>query len=152
SGVSVLLGNGDGTFRHATTYDAGDSGNSLDSFVDVSLVVGDFDGDGKPDIVVTHGINDCVSVLPGNGDGTFQAPVIFDVGRTPLSVSSGDFNGDGKPDLAVVNYLSANVSVLLSSGYHYLPGPADTFLITGFPSMVNVGDPDAFAVTATDSA
>ena len=46
---------------------------------------------------------DNVSVLLGNGDGTFQAAVNYAAGATPTSVAVGDFNGDGKPDLAVAN-------------------------------------------------
>ena len=44
-----------------------------------------------------------MSVLLGNGDGTFQAAVNYAVGNAPYSVAVGDFNGDGKPDLAVAN-------------------------------------------------
>src|SRR5713101_6231927 len=74
--VSVLMGNGDGTFLEAPTYAAGAA----------AVAVGDFNGDGKLDLV-TNG-----SVLLGNGDGTFQAPLAFPAG-TYSSVAVGDFNG-----------------------------------------------------------
>jgi hypothetical protein len=57
-----------------------------------------------------------VSVLLGNGDGTFQTQVTYATGVFPSSVTSGDFNGDGKPDLAVANYASSTVTVLVQTG------------------------------------
>src|SRR5207253_7449518 len=57
-----------------------------------------------------------VSVLLGNGDGTFQAAQTFGAGINPDSVAVGDFNGDGLPDLAVANFISNTVSVLLGNG------------------------------------
>src|SRR5207253_3202005 len=56
-----------------------------------------------------------VSVLLGNGDGTFQAAQAFGAGTNPASVAVGDFNGDGMPDLAVANFNSDNVSVLINN-------------------------------------
>ena len=55
-----------------------------------------------------------VSVLLGNGDGTFQAPMSVLVGNAPFSVVVGDFNGDGAPDLAMIG--ANDVSVLLGTG------------------------------------
>src|SRR5439155_18635800 len=60
--------------------------------------VGDFNGDGKQDLAVTNVTTNSVSVLLGNGNGTFGAPATFPVGSTPTSVAVGDFNGDGKQD------------------------------------------------------
>jgi hypothetical protein len=108
SGLSILLGNGDGTFQPAVTYAAADSLNSI--------AVGDFNGDGKPDVVVTSYVNLGVSVFLGNGDGTFQPPVTYPDINGPFSVAVGDFNGDGEPDLAVSNYFGNVVSVMLGNG------------------------------------
>ena len=109
--VSVLLGNGDGTFTPARNFDAGLGGGPL------WVAVGDFNLDRKLDLVVANSSSDSVGVLLGNGDGTFQPAVTFPAGGTaPQSVAVGDFNGDGNPDLAVANYYSNNVTVLLGDG------------------------------------
>src|SRR5207302_249957 len=79
----------------------------------VSVAAGDFNGDGKPDLAVANTGSNTVSVLLGNGDGTFQAAAFFAAGLNPQYVAVGDFNGDGKPDLAVANTGSNTVSVLL---------------------------------------
>jgi hypothetical protein len=102
--VGVLLGNGDGTFQPAVTYDSGGQGPDSVAVADVNL-------DGKPDILVANGcfgIN-CTSgpwvgVLLGNGDGTFQPAVTYDNGGLiPKAVAIADVNGDGKPDMLVAN-------------------------------------------------
>ena len=92
--VSVLLGNGDGTFQAAVNHSAGGG----DSPAPRSLVVGDFNSDGVADLAVA---SDTVSVLLGNGDGTFQAAVKYAAGLSPNALAVADLNGDGKPDLAV---------------------------------------------------
>jgi len=81
-----------------------------------SAAVGDFNGDGKMDLAVANEGSDNVSILLGNGDGTFQAAVNYGAGTDPDSVAVGDFRGDGKLDLVVANYYSNNVSVLLGNG------------------------------------
>ena len=81
-----------------------------------SVAIGDVNGDGKPDLVVANGQSDSVSVLLGNGDGTFQAQQTFATGNGPFSVAVGDVNGDGKPDLVVANATDNTVSVLLGNG------------------------------------
>ena len=81
----------------------------------ISVAVGDFNGDGVLDLAVANGSN-YVSVLLGNGDGSFQAAQSFGSGTGPASVTVGDFNGDGALDLALGNSSSTNVSVLLGNG------------------------------------
>src|SRR5215472_11490103 len=81
-----------------------------------SVAVGDFNGDGLADLAVANNRSNNVSVLLGNGDGSFQAARNFRTGSFPASVAVGDFNGDGIPDLAVANESSNNVSVLLGNG------------------------------------
>jgi hypothetical protein len=118
-GASVLLGNGDGSFQEAQTFPAG-----ADSF---GLAVADVNGDGKPDLIVTHSsypssAPGTVSVLLGNGDGSFQPAMSFPAGPAPSNVTVADVNGDGKPDLITFNTLglpsttNSTVSVLLGNG------------------------------------
>jgi hypothetical protein len=78
--------------------------------------VGDFNGDGRPDLAAANEFSSDISVLLGNGDGSFQAATSLAAGARPLSVAVGDFNGDGKPDLAAANSGSDTVSVLLGNG------------------------------------
>jgi len=78
------------------------------------VVLGDFNGDGKTDLAVTDSASDTVSILAGNGDGTFQAAVAFAVATGPKAVASADFNGDGKPDLVTANSGARDVSVLIN--------------------------------------
>src|SRR5207245_1738207 len=107
--VEVLLGKDDGTFQAARTVVAARARRT-------SIVVGDFNGDGKPDLAVANFGSNTVSVLLGNGDGTFQAPLTVASATGPRSVAVGDFNGDGTLDLAVADWGSNTVSVLLGNG------------------------------------
>ena len=112
--VSVLLGNGDGTFHGARKFQAGPAGTSA-----LFVTAGDFNRDGRLDLlVINNGINlfGDVSVLLGNGDGTLQSGVSFPVGANPISVVVADFNRDKATDLAVVSQIPNNVSVLLNTG------------------------------------
>jgi hypothetical protein len=92
--LSILLGNGDGTFQAPVTYGVGSS--------PAGIIVGDFNGDGKLDLVIPFNTGNNVGVLLGNGDGTFQPAVYYGVCPYPNSLTAGDFNGDGKLDLAVM--------------------------------------------------
>jgi hypothetical protein len=115
--VSVLLGNGDGTFQSPVNISVDGS-----SFTH-SLAVGDLLGNGIQDIVTSNGRT--VQVLLGNGDGTFQSPL--SVESVPLSVGDvtvGDFLGNGRQDILTVEH--GRVSVLLSNGDGTFQAPIDT--------------------------
>jgi hypothetical protein len=123
--VSVYLGNGYGKFEHHGDYPTG-CGNCDDS-----LVVGDFNGDGKLDLAVRG-----VSVLLGNGDGSFQKPLVYPAGNNALAV--GDFNGDGKLDLASSDSSGA-VYILLGNGDGTFQTPVP-YAAGLSPGAIAVGD------------
>jgi hypothetical protein len=130
--VSIFLGNGDGTFTAAaaipvTGMNAG------------SIVAGDFNGDGKPDFVITLPDNNALLVMLGNGDGTFTAGQTITDTDIPFFVTTGDFNGDGKADLTVANPSARNVTVLLGNGDGTFSA-ASTPASGGVPVSIAVGD------------
>ena len=127
--LSVLLGNGDGTFRAGVNYP--DCALS-------QLPSGDFNGDGKLDLVGPDYSSDNVSVLLGNGDGTFQPAVNYPTFPYPASVGVGDFNGDGKLDLAVAGG-TGSVAVLLGNGDGTFQAAAN-YAVSINPVIVIVGD------------
>ena len=135
--VTILLGNGDGTF----TATAASPGTGI---APASIIVGDFNGDGKADLAVANNGDNTVTILLGNGDGTFtQTTVSPAAGDGPASLAVGDFNGDGKADLAVANQIgfeSGMVTVLLGNGDGTFAATAASPATEGWPTSVAVGD------------
>jgi hypothetical protein len=137
--VSVLLGNGDGTFQTKTQeiYNVGQRPDAV--------AVADVNGDGIPDIVVANYSDGTVTVLLGNGDGTFQdspgylATHTFAVGHGPNSLTVADLNGDNKPDLVVTNIFDNTLSVLLVNGDGTFQ-PQQTYAVGKQPYDVAVAD------------
>jgi uncharacterized protein (UPF0548 family) len=111
----------------------------------MAVAIGDFNGDGVPDLAVANAGDPqtadagSVSILLGNGDGTFQSADNFVAGKNPFSISVGDFNGDNRLDLVVANSGSGNVSVLLGNGDGTFRTHMDYAIGTG-PDSVAVGD------------
>jgi Bacterial Ig-like domain (group 3)/FG-GAP-like repeat len=143
--VSVLLGNGDGTFQVARTYDTGE-------YATTSLAVGDLNGDGKLDVVAS---SECdvkcnkggVSVLEGLGDGTFKVPIRFDPILSDGPIVVADVNRDGRPDVLVSN--QASVRVLLNNPL--VLGTSKTTLTSSInPSQLHQSVTFTAHVTASD--
>lgn len=106
SAVSVLLGNGNGTFQPPLSFQAGENSSFL--------VVADLNNDGKLDLVVADTGSNSISVLLGYGNGLFQIPLSFPVGSGPAWIGLIDFSASGQQDLIVANSFSDNLSVLLN--------------------------------------
>ncbi len=113
--VSVLLGNGDGTFAATMDRTVGDSRDGTQWTGPTLVTVGDLNGDGRADLVATSRYSNTISVLLGNGDGTFANQVDYSPGGGLEEVVLADFDGDGKLDI-VTNSAPGTVSVLLGRG------------------------------------
>jgi hypothetical protein len=130
--VSVLLGNGDGTFGAKTDYSTG-------AIYPYSVAIGDLNSDGRPDLAVA-GLGFCrASVLLGNGGGAFGAITSYGTGYSSYSVGIGDVNGDGRPDLATANADGSTVSVLLGNGDGTFGANSD-FVTGDSPRSIVMGD------------
>ncbi len=127
--VGVLLGNGNGTFQTAVTYDAG-SGSTI------SMAVADLNGDGKLDLAVA---NNGTSVLLGNGDGIFQ-PAQSYAGGGCCQILVADLNLDGRPDLLNVAGTSTAVNLYLGKGDGTFEAPQTVSLGGTEFSRVTVAD------------
>jgi hypothetical protein len=151
--VSVLLGNGDGTFRAPRQFAIGSfkvpsvAGTQarLNTFRR-QVALADFNHDGILDIAVTNYDSSDVSVLLGRGDGTFEAQRRFNATSAPFGLAVGDLNGDGKPDLVAIDThagIDSTVAELLGRGDGTF-APEQTMAAetrAGFPfSSVRVAD------------
>ena len=142
-GVYVALGNGDGTFQANTSEMLPSSGTIND------VVVGDFNGDGKPDVMVTATASSsnagAIYLFLGNGDGTLQAGVQVDTPPGAYGLAAGDFNHDGNLDFVLTNLGSmssgnaGSVLVYLGKGGGAFNKPVN-YTASMFPGSVAVAD------------
>ncbi len=132
-GLTVLLNKGDGTFQAPIVVD------STDNWVVSQGSVGDFNRDGKLDLIVNGAI-----FLPGKGDGTFGTPVSLGGDPNgPRSFVTGDFNGDGKLDLLVVGngFLESQpMQMMLGNGDGTFQAPRHFWNLTSIPDKIVAGD------------
>ncbi|MBZ5651981.1 MAG: DUF11 domain-containing protein [Acidobacteriia bacterium] len=139
SNVSILVNKGDGTFQAAATSPAGTAPQAM--------AAGDFNGDGKLDVVLinqgspTSGTSGAIFLLPGNNDGTFQAPVQIEANQFPVSVAVADLNADGKPDLILGDAARGTLTILLGKGDGTFQKPATiTLASSGSVAALVVND------------
>ena len=133
--VSILLGNGDGTFQKHQDFAAGggdpDCVGTLLQCLN-GIAVGDFSGDGKLDVVVTSNVGNVneglASVLLGNGNGTLQPQVQYSTGIEPSAVAAGSFTTTSGLDFVTVNQASDSISLFLNDP-----------VIALFPTSINFG-------------
>src|SRR5215469_4030112 len=135
--VTIYLGHADGTYTKAATP-------SIQGPSDSPVVIADFNGDGIPDLGVPMYSANYVSILLGNGDGTFGPVLQATVPGSIVMVSNmvtGDFNGDGIPDLAVLNdFQGPAFYILLGNGDGTFTVDATNPPISGYPSDFATGD------------
>jgi hypothetical protein len=153
-GVSVLLSNGDATFQAPVQLNTGQS-------VSASFVVGDFNGDGKPDIVTSTAVQyqtgPTLTFLAGIGNGTFQTPRQVSFGATATALAAGDFRGNGKLDLVMAAESSNSLALVQGNGngtFAIAPSFPASFLSSFIAAADFNGDgrPDLVVGSAVGSA
>ena len=132
--VTVFLGNSGGSFRALTATSFFATGTRPQW-----IVAGDLNKDGNLDLATANADASTVSVLLGNGDGTFGTHADFVTAARPEGVAVGDFNRDGIPDLVTANASGSSISVLLGQGGG-LFAPRVDFTTGGSPVQVVVAD------------
>ena len=142
--VSIMLGNGDGTFTQANS-----SPIAVGAFP-FFLAVSDFNGDGNPDVAVTNDEDSTVSILLGNGDGTFtnaNGSPVFSGNYAPGPVTAADFNSDGIPDLAIANFIpdtgatNSNIVLMLGKGDGtFTNAPGSPIIVGLYPFALAAAD------------
>lgn len=128
----IYLGNGDGTFTQGQTFALNaslETGNKPSSITE-----GDFNVDGLSDLAVADENANTVSILIGNGDGTFATPLILPTGSGPVGLVSGAFLGaTHPPGLAIANS-TANTLTIIQDNATFSPNGANTVPSTPYPS------------------
>ncbi len=123
--IIVFLGNGDGTFSRQLMYSTGSASQPN------VCVLGDVNNDHRLDAVISNVFNDEITILLGNGDGSFSHRTSYStgVGSYPISIASGDFNNDGALDIVEANYYTNTIGVFL--GFIYISGERESICSTG---------------------
>jgi hypothetical protein len=147
--VTILLGNGTGGFTIATGSPVA-VGNAP-----AAIAIGDFNDDGKVDLVVANSSDNTITILLGNGTGGFTPTAkAVNAGNHPLALAVADYNGDGKADVAIADYANNAVAVLLGNGAgQFVAATGSPFAVGTQPFSLAVGDfnNDGIADLAVDN-
>jgi hypothetical protein len=143
--ITILLGNGDGTFTQGTTINNVTATNCTQypplQRSNCAVITGDFNNDGYADLAATSDYDNTLTILLGDGKGGFApasgSPIT--VGTFPETVRIGDFNNDGVLDLVVANGGDNTVSILLGNGNGTFT-PASPVPVGAFPFFTAVAD------------
>ena len=135
--VVVLLGDGAGGFAQncpdgCVSFPVGNNPGAL--------ATADVNKDGNMDVVVANHDSNTISVLLGNGDGTFQPQSVLSTGTAPTGIAVGDFNNDGAVDIAVSNNGDNTVTIFLNNGTGTLAALPTTVPTGALPSGIVAGD------------
>lgn len=136
SSMSVLIGNGDGTFKTPTTY----ATNAKFTF---AIASGDFNNDGVVDLAVTSQYDSnfnsgFVIIYLGKGDGTFKQASTINMTGYPVSTAVADYNRDGILDIASLQFIPGQISVSFGNGDGTFQKPANYAVTAGFGSEYNL--------------
>lgn len=112
--VAILLGNGDGTFQAPSSQEIVAAGD-----YPVSIAIGDFDGDGLPDIAVALVNDSTLQIIKNTGSGNFQNGGSVPTCSNPRSIAVADLNGDGKQDIAVACQAGTVAAMLGDGAFHF---------------------------------
>jgi hypothetical protein len=131
--ISVLMGNGNGTFANVKSYPDGLTSGPA------TVTVADFNNDGFPDLLITNG-SPQVSLMLGNGNGTFQAPQIMTLASNVVGALAADFNNDNIPDLVFAETggnegSQASVNLLINTGDGTFHDPLRVFTATAVSTL-----------------
>jgi hypothetical protein len=128
----ILMGRGDGTFVDSVVYNQGTYGNPFAGVAGPQIASADFNGDGKPDVLVIN--NGTLAMLPGNGTGALGTVITSSVNLTPTMLVTASINKDGKADAVMAG--GTDVSVLLNQGNGTFAGEQDYTLPSPVVSLV----------------
>lgn len=133
--VGILLGDGEGAFALSGSFGVGIN--------PAAVALGDVDKDGRLDVITANAGVDAatgsVSVLTGNGDGSFQAPAAFSAGTDPMAIVLGDMDGDTVLDIVAANHSSGFIAILLGNGNGTYKSP-QLFPVDATPFSLALGD------------
>ena len=136
SSVTVLLGNGAGSFTQPTGSPFAAGTNPSPS----GLVIGDLNSDGKPDLAVADSGSTAVSILLGNGDGTFRSASTLTAQSGQKYIAMADFNGDGSLDLATCDTATGTIYKFLGNGNGTFQSEVSTATGSDYCSAMDAAD------------